>query len=69
MLYSMVQHGKHVFAVILQNSDGHTAIQDACIHKRHIPAAIMLAAGANPTLCSDGTVCPLHHAAIHGSVA
>ena len=54
---------------MLQNRGGRTAIQDAYSHKRHIPTGIMLAAGANPTLCSDGTVCPLHQAAVEGSVA
>ena len=69
MLYSMVLHGKQFDLFLLQNGGGHTAIQDACIYKRHILTAIILAAGANLTLYSDGTVCPLHQAAIHGSVA
>ena len=54
---------------MLQNSTGHTAIQEACILKRHLPTAIMLAAGANPTLCSDDGVGPLHKAAVDGNVA
>ena len=54
---------------MLQNSAGHTAIQEACMHKRHVPTAIMLAAGANPTLCSDDDVGPLHQAAVLGNVA
>ena len=54
---------------MLQNYGDRTAIQEACIHNRHVPTAIMLAAGANPTLCSDCTVCPLHQAASQGNVA
>ena len=36
---------------------------------RHIPAAIMLAAGANPTICSGDTVCAIHDGAVKGNVA